>query len=128
MSFYNRYSPKPDYGGGIQDLVSQFMQFYMMKKMLGGDKSQELANASPMGGVMGAGGMAPGAPGLMGMGGQPQGAIPTPPMGGGFGTPSLGQPSPGGMGASPMGQGGLPPELLQMIMQYLMKARPGGGL
>ena len=122
MSFYNRYSPKPDWGGGIQDAVNQFMQFYMMKKMLGEDKSADLSNAMPMGGVMGQGGMAPGAPGLMGMGGQPQGMTPPPPMGG---APPMGQP-PGGQ---PGQQGGLPPELLQMIMQMLMQSRrPGGGL
>ena len=104
MSFYNRYSPKPDWGGGIQDAVSQFMQFYMMKKMLGGDnqKQEQLITAMPQQNF--------------GDTTQQQNVL------------NQAQTS---LQASPQeGYKGpqISPQFLQMLMQYLMKARPGGGL
>jgi len=44
MSFYNPYSSSPDYAGGVQDLIYQFMQMMMMKKMMGqqGQQGQQM--------------------------------------------------------------------------------------
>ncbi len=36
MSFYSPLSAGPDWGGGIQDLMSQFMMYQMLSKMYSG--------------------------------------------------------------------------------------------
>lgn len=38
-SFYNPYSPKPDVGQGMSDLIQQFIQMMLMKKIMQ-DKQQ----------------------------------------------------------------------------------------
>ncbi len=38
MAFYNPMQAGPDFGGGIQDLMSQFMMYQMLMKMYPGDK------------------------------------------------------------------------------------------
>lgn len=38
MSFYNPMQAGPDIGGGIQDLMSQFMMYQMLSKMYPGDE------------------------------------------------------------------------------------------
>ena len=38
MSFYNPMQAGPDWGGGIQDLMSQFMMYQMLSKMYPGEE------------------------------------------------------------------------------------------
>jgi hypothetical protein len=112
MSFYNPYLNKPDIGQGIQGIIQSIMPLLMMSKMFPGQQgpspeqnalgqSAQVGMASPeaMGGMQGPPPMGPGGPGA---------------------TPGMGAPVPGGPGGMP----NIPPGLIQMIMQMLMK---GGG-
>jgi len=107
MSFYNPYSPKPQIGQGIQDMMNQIMQIMMLKKMMGGGQGQtQSLGQTPMpGNALGSASMGSGA-GLMG-------AAP----------PSMQGPSyPGGMG------GGQGQQIDPNIMAMIQKLMSGGGM
>lgn len=101
-SFYNPYSPNPDIGGGISDLIHQFIQIMMMKKIMSGQGQQEQSPQEE--------------------GWRTTTELPTqlppanrlPPL-----PPSMGA----GMNAGISGGQGLPPQLLQMLMTLMRQRR-----
>ncbi len=107
--FYNPFSPKPDYAGGIQDIMGQVMQMLMMKKFLGmgqgqGDMGSQMGPQSPM-----QAGMMPQ--------GMPSGFTGSSPVSG------------PGMGPTPMSAsgGGMDPNFLMRILSGLGQGGMGGG-
>jgi hypothetical protein len=107
-SFYNPYSPKVQWGQGIQDMMNQIMQIMMLKKMMGGGQggpTQSMGQTPMPGNALGSASMGSGA-GLMG------------------GAPSAmqGQSYPGAMG------GGQGQQIDPQIMALIQKLMSGGGM
>lgn len=102
MSFFNPYMKGPDIGQGAGDLMGQIMQMLMMKKMGGGQQTQQVPTPLPQqGGMMQGGNMGA----LMGGASQAAGQM-NPSLGGG---PQGGGPQGGGLG-------GLDPQMLQQML------------
>ena len=95
MSFYNPQMQNPDFGGGIQELMSQFMIMKMIQAMYPDDKKKKKGEKETLRGMPKVGEMFLGETGL-----PPQREMP-------FG------------GQLPMGQGQQPQPDIQQIMQIL---------
>ncbi len=101
-NFYNPYMKTPDYASGISDMLNQFLQILMMKKMFPGNRNQGQAQITP----------------------QPNAQMPT-------GVSRLGQygatvPQPSAtMGQQPT----IPPDILQLLIKLLggLGGTPGMG-
>ena len=102
MSFYNPMQAGPDWGGGIQDLMSQFMMYQLISQMYPGEEGKKKGEKETLRGMPKIGEMF-------------LGETPLPPA---QEIPFGGQPPMGQMGQAPMGQAQQQPDI-QQIMQML---------